>query len=177
MENNLIQQIPAKKKSLLRTIFGWVVYLAILVGLVLGTPKALSMILHTNYPMASITSGSMWPVLKQGDMVLIKGVANKDEISVGDIVVYKNFPSTDSIGSPQAGSGQALGFTIHRVIKKNENTFVTKGDANNVSDAPVAYQELVGKTVNFRNSPLKIPYLGNISIMINSNHTNAASKD
>jgi len=136
---------------------GWLIYLAILVGLVWGTPKILTYVLKTPYPMASITSGSMWPVLKVGDMVLIKGVNSKNDISIGDIIVYKN----------------PLGFTIHRVIQKNANTVITKGDANNVSDSPVTYDEVIGKTVNFKNSPLRIPYLGQISILINSRNATA----
>jgi hypothetical protein len=45
--------------------------------------------------------------------------------------------------------------------------FVTKGDANDVEDAPVAYDELIGKAVNWHGSPFRIPLLGNISMMIN----------
>ena len=141
--------MPIKKKSPLRMIAGWVIYLAILAVLVWGVPKALSYELKTPYPMASITSGSMWPNLKQGDMVFIKGVSSKDEINVGDIVVYKN----------------PMGFTIHRVIQKNASTIITKGDANNVDDAPVKYEDLVGKTLTYRGNTLRIPYLGQISAM------------
>lgn len=154
-------------KKIIKKSIGWLVYLAVLAGLVWGTPKILTYALKTPYPMASITSGSMWPVLKVGDMVLIKGVASKNDISVGDIIVYKNLPST--------GSGQAFSFTIHRVIEKNANTVITKGDANNISDAPVTYDEVIGKTVNFNNGPVRIPYLGQISILINSR--NAAAKN
>lgn len=135
---------------------GWVIYLVVLAGLVWGTPKALTYFLHTNYPMASITSGSMWPALKQGDMVFIQGIKSKDEIKIGDIIVYKN-------ESLNAGPS----FTIHRVVKINEDTIVTKGDANDVQDDPVGWQEVIGKAVFFRGSPLRIPYLGNISILLN----------
>ena len=134
----------------LKKILGWVIYLAVLAGLVWGTPKLLTYLLKTPYPMASITSGSMWPVLKTGDMVFIKGVKGKDDFQVGDIIVYQN----------------EIGFTIHRVVAKNETTVTTKGDANNVSDAPVKYDEIIGKTVNLKGEPLRIPYLGNISILI-----------
>lgn len=134
----------------IKSIVGWVVYLLILVGLVVGTPKALSYMLKSEYPMAAITSGSMWPVLKQGDMVFIRGVHGENDFTVGDIVVYRN----------------SQGFTIHRVEKKQEQTVITKGDANNISDAPVKYEDIVGKTVEFQGKPLKIPWLGNISIML-----------
>ncbi len=67
-----------------------------------------------------------------------------------DIVVYRN----------------ERGFTIHRIVKMNEDTFVTRGDANNIDDQPVKYEELIGKTVNLKNKPLRIPYLGNLSQII-----------
>jgi len=91
----------------------------------------------------------MWPALKKGDLVLIKGV-DKEELRVEDIVVYQNF----------------RGFTIHRIVKMNEDTLVTKGDANNAQDSPVEYDQLVGRVVNLINKPLIIPYLGMISVLI-----------
>lgn len=133
-----------------KKIIGWVIYLAILVGLVYGIPKGLAFALDTHYPMASITSGSMWPALKKGDLVFIKGVNDKSDIEVGDIIVYQN----------------PMGFTIHRVIRMGETTVVTKGDANNVADTPVEYSEVVGRTVELGNKPFRIPFLGNISILI-----------
>jgi len=135
----------------LKTIIGWVLYVAFLVGLVYGIPKGLTYLLDTPYPMASITSGSMWPSLKRGDLILIKGVEEKGDVSLGDIVIYKN-PN---------------GFTIHRVIEVNENTVVTKGDANNVSDSPVRYEEIIGKTLAFNGKPVRIPFFGQISIFLN----------
>ena len=135
----------------LKSVIGWILYIAILVGLVYGIPKGLAYFLETDYPMASITSGSMWPALKQGDLILIKGVSSKEEIQIDDIIVYRN----------------PKGFTIHRVIKLNENTLITKGDANNVEDAPVKYEEVIGKTVTLNNKPFRIPFIGKIGLLIN----------
>lgn len=138
--------------QLLKSILGWVAYFLILFGLIWGIPKAMSYALDTPYPMAAITSGSMWPALKTGDLVLIKGVKNKSDIKIGDVVIYRN----------------QKGFTIHRVIKMNDETAITKGDANNISDAPVKYSEIIGKSINFYAKPLRIPYLGEISIIMNN---------
>ena len=141
---------PKKKKSWFRGLMGWIVYLAILGSLIFGTPQALSYALNSPHPMAAITSGSMWPVLKKGDMVFIQGIHSKDEVVIGDIVVYQN---------PQ-------GFTIHRVVKLQNKQVVTQGDANNVEDSPVPYEDIIGKTVEFRGKTLRIPMLGNISIIL-----------
>lgn len=143
-------------KKIIKSIIEWIIYIVVIIAIVWGTPKVLAKVLDTPYPIASITSSSMWPVLKVGDMVFIKGVKGESDIKVGDIVVYNNDPS--------ASSGRA-GFTIHRVIKLNGTTFVTRGDANNVDDQPVKYEELIGKTFNISDKPLRIPYLGNLSRM------------
>jgi len=151
----------------LKKLLGWLLYLVILVALVWGTPYALSKILHTPYPIAAITSGSMWPALKQGDITLIRGASGKNDIKVGDIAVYKNLSDVDEkvIFLSATGAEEGASFTIHRVVRLEANDFVTKGDANNVEDTPVEYGQLVGKAVTIGGNPIRIPYLGEISMM------------
>ena len=122
-------------------------YIAIMAILVIGTPKALVYALGTEYPIASITSSSMWPELKKGDLVFIEYV-DKNSLAIGDIVVYKN----------------EKGFTIHRIVELNEDTLKTKGDANNISDVPVEYDKVVGRTVCWKENPVRIPHLGKLTI-------------
>jgi len=132
-----------KTKSIIETL----IYIIIMAALAVGTPKALCYVFDTKYPVASITSGSMWPALKKGDIVLMEGVKRSD-LKTGDIVVYRN----------------KKGFTIHRIIELNEKTLKTKGDANNISDSPVKYEDVIGKTVNVFEKPFRIPKLGNVTI-------------
>lgn len=134
-------------KKTIKSIIEWAIYIVIIAAIVWGTPKVLAKVLNTPYPIASITSSSMWPVLKSGDLIFIKGASGRGDINLGDIVIYRN----------------EEGFTIHRVVKLDDETFVTRGDANNVDDQPVKYQELIGKTVNLKGQPLRIPYLGKLS--------------
>ncbi|MCK5459964.1 signal peptidase I [Candidatus Parcubacteria bacterium] len=136
-----------KNNKIIKIILEWTAYILVFTLIVWGTPAALKKILDSEYPIASITSSSMWPQLKKGDLILIKGVSGKNEIAVGDIVVYAN----------------EKGFTIHRVIELKEDTFITKGDANNIKDKPIKYDKLIGKTLNFRNKPIRIPFLGKLS--------------
>jgi len=140
-----------KTKKLLKSLIGWILYVGFLAGLIYGIPRGLSYLLKTEYPMAAITSGSMWPVLKKGDLILIKGINEKEEIKLDDVIVYRN----------------EKGFTIHRVIKLNEETLVTKGDANNVKDKPIKYEDVIGKLLVMNNKPLRIPLLGMVSVYIN----------
>ena len=139
-----------KTKSIIETIL----YIAFIAVLVVGTPKALVYALGTEYPIASITSGSMWPELKKGDLVFIE-YADKDSLAIRDIVVFKNLST---------GSRQASGFTIHRIVELNEDTLKTKGDANNISDIPIGYDKIVGRTVNWKEKPIRIPQLGKLTI-------------
>ena len=128
-----------------------VIFALIFGGVLYGLPKAMSFILKTPYPMAAISSNSMWPVLQKGDLVLTQG-AEKEDIRVGDIVVYKL---------------ENGGFIIHRVIKLKKEELITKGDANQVADAPVEYEKVVGKALNINGKPFKIPLLGNITAFAN----------
>jgi signal peptidase I len=137
---------------LFKSILGWIAYFLILFGLIYAIPKVMAYVLDTPFPMAAITSGSMWPELKKGDLVFIQGAKNKESVKIGDIVVYRN----------------QKGFTIHRVVRVGENAIITKGDANIISDAPVKYEDIIGKAVVFRDKPLRIPMAGNINIMLNS---------
>lgn len=139
-----------KAKKIIKGIAEWLIYGMAFALIVWGAPKALAKILNTDYPIASITSSSMWPALKQGDLIFIKGVSGKNDIAIGDIVVYTN----------------EKGFTIHRVVELKEDTFITKGDANNINDKPVEYDKLIGKTVNFKNKPIRVPSLGKLSQII-----------
>ncbi|HLB57487.1 MAG TPA: signal peptidase I, partial [Gammaproteobacteria bacterium] len=104
------------------------IYIAIVVALLYGLPRFLSWYLETSYPIAAITSGSMWPALRQGDLVFIQHVSRED-LKVGDIVVWQN-PN---------------GFTIHRVKELRENGLVTRGDANFTDDPPVQYEDVIGR--------------------------------
>lgn len=145
---------PKKKRALWRSLVSWAVYLAIIVGIVIGVPKFLTWYLDTDSPMAAITSGSMWPVLKQGDLVFIKGVHGKSDIAIGDIVVYQNEKNNT--------------LTIHRVTEMNDDTLVTKGDANFTSDEPAQYSDVIGKTFNIGSKPARIPWMGNITMYASS---------
>lgn len=152
MEDDIVIQPVGKKikrRTIVRFFVNFFVYVLIVVGLVFGLPRGLSWALNTPYPMAAITSGSMWPALKEGSLVFIQGVS-KDALKIGDIVVYRN--------------GATGSFVIHRVVELGEDTMTTKGDANFTRDAPVAYRDLVGRSVTVGGKPFSIPYLGSVTV-------------
>ena len=89
-----------------------------------------------------VLSGSMEPQIKTGAVAYVNTYIRVDAINVGDIIAF-------SVGDEQV---------THRVIQINEdNTFTTKGDANNTEDlAPVSFESYKGKTI------FSIPYLGKV---------------
>jgi signal peptidase I len=153
MEEEIRPKIKTKK-SPTKLVLNLLIYVLIVGGIVFGLPRFLTWKLQTDYPMAAITSGSMWPVLKEGDLVFIRGVKEKSQIQIGDIIVFKNRVNNN--------------LTIHRVIKMNEDDLVTKGDANFNEDAPTVYGDVVGKTFNIKEKPLRIPLLGSVTVFASS---------
>ncbi len=90
-----------------------------------------------HYGIAAVMSGSMEPELSVNDLVIIR---ETDEVQVGDIIVFQ--------------SGEIL--VIHRVIEIDEDTIITKGDANNMADSPITKTDIKGVLA------WQIPYAGNI---------------
>lgn len=99
------------------------------------------------YGAAVVLSGSMEPELSVGDLILVR---ESNDFKVNDVVVYQ--------------SGSSL--VVHRVLKLDENSVVTQGDANNVADDPVDISAVkgivffsipgVGNVVNFLKTPVGI---------------------
>ena len=90
-----------------------------------------------------VLSGSMEPTIKTGSIVYINTNVNYHEIEKNDIIAYKINNQT----------------VTHRVVEinKDDESFVTKGDANEEKDAvPVSFINYRGKTI------FSIPYLGRV---------------
>ena len=149
IETRIINQPKPLDSRFQKIAIGFVkliLYLAFVAAAIYYTPKILSKQLNTPYPLATITSGSMWPVLKTNDLILMKGITGS-EAQIGQIIVYNN----------------SKGFTIHRLIRKNGNVLVTRGDANDVEDAPINADQVIGRAVYIGKNPFRIPYLGAIA--------------
>ncbi len=88
----------------------------------------------------SVISGSMEPEYPVGSLIYVKE-AEPSEIKVGDVITFVLKNETPA---------------THRVIEIDEDNqkFYTKGDANDTEDAPVHFNNLIGKPI------FKIPYLG-----------------
>ena len=80
------------------------------------------------YTIFQVVTGSMEPVIKTSDIVIVK--LTKD-VNEDDIITYKSDNN----------------FITHRVININDNEIITKGDANNTSDPPITEEVIVGKVI------------------------------
>ncbi len=154
IENIIISQIPPPKTK--RKHFFWrvaldvLIYIGIVAGIIFGLPAFLTWKLETPYPMAAITSSSMWPSLKEGDLVFIQGIKDQKEINVGEVIVFRNQKNNT--------------FTIHRIVKIDGKKITTKGDANFKEDEPITFANVIGKTVTLGDKPFHLPHLGAITV-------------
>ena len=154
------------------------VYIFIGYLIAVGANKGLSFALHTNFPVIAVVSGSMehnnpettfYPFMesksftmeqikhlpfsdgmRKGDIVFVQGVPF-EKLKAGDVIVYV-VPGKEPI--------------IHRIVEKNSDGLMTKGDNNMALDqayggiAPAIKPEYVrGKAV------LHVPLLGYVKIV------------
>ena len=99
------------------------------------------------YEEMAVLTGSMEPNYPVGSLIFVKE-ENPENLQVGDVITYRL-------------SGDTV--VTHRVVEinKDEQSVITKGDANESNDgSPVPYSKIVGEAKG------KIPYLGYISLNI-----------
>ena len=80
-----------------------------------------------------VSSNSMVPKFKKGDFILIK---KQEKYNVGDIITFEVIEENSKY------------YITHRIVEKNENEFITKGDANNKNDNYKVYENAIkGKVI------------------------------
>ena len=80
------------------------------------------------YTFFEVATGSMADTINIGDVVIVK---INDEIQENDIIVYQEENS----------------FITHRIIEINEESIITRGDANNSEDKPIQKSQILGKVI------------------------------
>ena len=76
----------------------------------------------------NVETGSMEDKIHAGDYILL---CRKDNYQIGDIVTY----TVDNY------------FVTHRIIKIEDDSITTKGDANNTEDKKISKNQIVGKMI------------------------------
>ena len=123
----------AVARFLLRIVLYIVISLVLAFGIYGWNAKTLGgnrMPMPFGMGMSVVLSGSMEPTLSVNDLVFVK---TAESYAVGDVVVYQ--------------SGNIL--VIHRIvaISPDGTEALTKGDANNIADDPIAISDIKGKMV------------------------------
>ena len=106
-------------------IVRWIInaFLVLVIAVLTGY---LALRLANKVEIYNVKTGSMEENIHVGDYVLILKIGN---YNIGDVVTYKK-----------------NGYLVtHRIIRKENNTFVTKGDANNAEDEAIDGNSIVGK--------------------------------
>lgn len=87
------------------------------------------------YSLFEVATGSMSPTIEVGDVVITKLTK---EVNENDIIVYMD----------------GNNIITHRLIEKNGDKIITRGDANNSEDKPIEEKMIIGEVVKI------IPQLG-----------------
>ena len=80
------------------------------------------------YSLFSVATGSMEPVIKQNDIIIVH---KQNNYKVDDIVTFKSEKA----------------YVTHRIVSKRGNTIITQGDANNTKDVAIDRKDIIGKVV------------------------------
>ena len=80
------------------------------------------------YTFFEVATASMYPTIEIGDVVIVE-ITN--DVEKNDIIVYID--------------GESI--ITHRLIEKNENELIAKGDANNSEDKPINKNMVLGKVI------------------------------
>ncbi|MBI2127000.1 MAG: signal peptidase I [Thaumarchaeota archaeon] len=126
--------------------------LGVLALIVVGGWAGLITALGTSTPFFVVSSGSMIPALKVGDVIVIKGGGEVKSLQAGDIIVFKNPLNPERV-------------IVHRVFRivntDDGGGVITKGDNNPTQDNwLVRPTHFLGKVL------LTVPYIGFAAIWL-----------
>lgn len=132
----------SKKKILVILRIAVLIFVSLLVGIKLYNWNARNLTgnvlpMPFGYGASVVLSGSMEPAIKTNELILVKA---EDSYEVGDVVVFQN--------------GNVL--VVHRIVAMDEETVVTRGDANNTDDQPIALEQIKGRVF------AHIPHVGTV---------------
>lgn len=102
----------------------------------------------------TVLTGSMQPTLNPGDVIAVRS-PDTGTFGVGDIVTYR----------PKSGDNTVI---THRIVEKTvalDGTvkYITRGDDNNATDAPILPEQIVGVYM------YDVPYVGYVFSLAGSN--------
>lgn len=131
-------------KKIVNTIYYIVISMLVIILVNNFMSKSDSIFKAVGFRTYSILSGSMEPEINTGDLAIVKSV-DAEDVKVGDIITFKY-------------EGKVV---THRVVEKNEEGFITKGDNNNTNDTEIVRgKDLIGKVL------FHMPFLGYVTVFL-----------
>ena len=127
-------------RKIVKILFSIILSLILTAALYIGLNNKVPSIKFWGTRILIVSSGSMSPELSLGDIIIIKEYS---DYNVGDIVTY----NVDN---------QYL--VTHRIIEKNGEQFVTKGDNNNTEDKELVKKNNIEGKVICNSKILKFVY-------------------
>lgn len=140
-----------------RGVLGLVLFVASVIGSLYIAPGMLARGLGVENPLMTVMSGSMWPELQRGDLVIIRRVDPTD-IKIGDVIVFHH----------------DTGLAVHRVVRIQGQSLTTRGDANSAEDDPITFEDVVGRVPIVAGGLAKIPFVGNAALQMNTGNQTAS---
>ncbi len=113
-------------KGILNSILSFVISAVILIALIVV------ILFFMRIKPYVVTTGSMEPAIPVSSVCFVNEKIPPSDILPGEVISFRR--------------GEDV-LVTHRVVSVNEDSFITKGDANNTEDAPVAFSDYAGKTV------------------------------
>lgn len=80
------------------------------------------------YSLFEVATGSMKPAISKNDIIITK---KNSTYEINDIITFSKDKN----------------YITHRIISKNNDTYITKGDANNTADTPIETSSIIGKVI------------------------------
>lgn len=151
MKLNIIKQLRENKEDvtkLLYKLFKILIYVLIFILLIFIYINEINSIKTFNYEALLITSESMEPEIKVGDIIIIKKIS-EENIKEEDIITFEK-------------NNEYITHRVKKVTEQNgEKVYTTKGDNNQVNDEEkVRYSETKGIKI------AQVPYVGLLILKI-----------
>ena len=80
------------------------------------------------YSVFEVATGSMEPAISKNDIIITK---KSSSYEINDVITF----------------AKDKNYITHRILSKNNDTYITKGDANNTADNPVTNDAIIGKVI------------------------------
>jgi len=133
--------------------------LVVIAALIVAGSLFLGQLLGQPVLLGYVETGSMHPTLSPGDGFVVMPLFLEGSIDQGDVIVF------------QAQNLHGGGLTTHRVVGETTNGFITKGDANPVTDQasgepPVKRHQIVATALQLNGHVVAIPGLGELVAIV-----------